>query len=50
MAKLWKNRWVKFSTVSVLYILLCVVWTGNLWMLLGVPIIYDINISRLFYK
>ena len=50
MKRLWSNKWVKFSTVSVLYILLCVVWTGNLWMLLGLPIIYDLYISRLFYK
>ena len=48
--KFWKNKWFKFSTVSVLYILLCVVWTGNLWMLLGLPVIYDLYISKLFYK
>ena len=50
MRKFWSNKWVKFSVVSVLYVLLCVVWTGNLWMLLGLPIIYDIYISKLFYK
>lgn len=50
MRRFWSNKWVKFSVVTVLYILLCVVWTGNLWMLFGVPIIYDIYISRLFYK
>lgn len=50
MKKFWKNKWFKFSTVSILYILLCVVWTGNLWMLLGLPLIYDLYISRLFYK
>ena len=44
------NKWVKFTVVSILYILLCVVWTGNLWMLLGLPVIYDIYISRLFYR
>ena len=48
--KFWKNRWFKFSTVAVLYILVCVVWTGNFWMLLGLPIIYDLYISKLFYK
>ena len=48
--KFWKNKWFKFSAVSVLYILLCVVWTGNLWMLFGLPIIYDLYISKLFYK
>ena len=50
MRKFWSNKWFKFSVVSVLYVLLCVVWTGNLWMLLGLPLIYDLYISRLFYK
>ncbi|MBP3423479.1 MAG: signal peptidase I [Alistipes sp.] len=50
MKRFWSNKWFKFSVVSVLYTLLCVVWTGNLWMLLGLPIIYDIYISKLFYK
>ena len=50
MKMFWKNRWIKFSIISVLYILLFVVWTGNLWMLLGLPLIYDFYISRLFYK
>ena len=48
--KYWSNKWVKFSLVSIAYLLLCVVWTGNLWMLLGLPVIYDIYISRLFYR
>lgn len=46
----FKNRWVKFSLATAAYLLLCVVWTGNLWMLLGLPLIYDIFISKLFYK
>ena len=50
MKRFWTNKWFKFSAVSILYILLCVVWTGNLWMLFGLPIIYDLYISRLFYK
>ncbi len=50
MKRFWSNKWFKFSVVSVLYTLLCVVWTGNLWMLLGLPLIYDLYISRLFYK
>ena len=48
--KYWSNRWIKFTVVSIVYILLCVVWTGNPWMLLGLPIIYDIYISRYFYR
>lgn len=50
MKQFWKNRWVKFGTVAIIYTLLCVIWTGNLWMLLGLPLIYDLYISRLFYK
>ena len=45
-----KNRWVKFSVATIVYILLFVVWTGNLWMLLGLPFIYDYFISRLAYR
>lgn len=45
-----RNKWVKFALVSVIYILLCVVWTGNLWMLLGVAVIYDIYISKYMYR
>ena len=44
------NKWVKFAVASLVYILLCVVWTGNLWMLLGLPVIYDIYVSKLFYR
>ncbi|MBR4850267.1 MAG: signal peptidase I [Alistipes sp.] len=45
-----KNRWVKFAVASIVYILLFVVWTGNLWLLLGLPLIYDHFISRLIYR
>ena len=45
-----KNRWVKFGIATVAYILLFVVWTGNLWLLLGLPLIYDYFISRLIYR
>ena len=50
MKQLLKNKWFKFGVVAVIYTLLTVVWTGNLWMLLGLPLIYDLYISRLFYK
>ena len=45
-----KNRWTKFVIASVVYILLFVVWTGNAWLLLGLPLIYDYFISRLVYR
>ena len=44
------NRWTKFTIASIVYILLFVVWTGNLWLLLGLPFIYDYYISRLAYR
>jgi len=53
MAKLKRilsNRWVKFSLASVIYILWFVVWTGNPWWLLGLPVIYDVYISKLMYR
>lgn len=49
MKKIVSNRWVKFAVAAILYTLLFVVWTGNLWMLLGLPLIYDYFIARLFY-
>ena len=45
-----KNRWTKFTVATILYILLAVVWTGNLWMLLGLPFIFDYFISRYAYR
>ncbi|MFI3320002.1 MAG: signal peptidase I [Rikenellaceae bacterium] len=40
------NKWVGFSLASLLYTLWFVVWTGWLWMLLGLVVIYDIYISK----
>ena len=48
--KIFKSRWFKFAIASIVYILLFVVWTGNLWLLLGLPFIYDYYISRLAYR
>ena len=45
-----KNRWFKFSVVAIIYILWFVVWSRNLWMLLGLPIIFDIYISKLLNR
>lgn len=39
------NRWVKFALVTIVYTLWFVVWSRNLWMLIGLPIIYDIYIQ-----
>ncbi len=45
MKDILRNKWVKFSIVLVVY-LLWVLWVGNAWLLLLVPIIYDVYISR----
>lgn len=47
---LFSNRWFKFSVVTLIYILWFVVWTRSWIMLIGVPIIYDIYISKYFHK
>ncbi|MBP3316908.1 MAG: signal peptidase I [Alistipes sp.] len=44
------NKWVGFALMSMLYVLWFVVWTGNLWLLLGLVVIYDLYISRYFYR
>lgn len=44
------NKWVKFSIASLFYILLFVVWTKAYWSIIGVAIIYDIYISKYYYK
>lgn len=46
MKKLLKNRWFKFAIVAVVYTLWFVVWTKNLWLLLGLPIIFDLYITK----
>ncbi|MDR2885680.1 MAG: signal peptidase I, partial [Rikenellaceae bacterium] len=44
------NKWFKFAIASIIYILWFVVWTGNPWLLLGELLIYDLYISKIFYK
>lgn len=44
------NKWVGFSLAALLYTLWFVVWTGNLWMLLGLPVIFDLYITKFFYR
>ncbi len=46
----FKNRWVGFGLTATLYTLWLVVWTGNLWFLLGLPFIYDIYISKYMHR
>ncbi|MDR0509800.1 MAG: signal peptidase I [Rikenellaceae bacterium] len=50
LSSILKNRWFKFSIVGAIYLPWFVVWTGNPWMLIGLPVIYDIYISKLIYR
>ena len=45
MKKATKTQWILFSIITVLY-LAFVIWDGNYWLLLGVPVIFDIYISK----
>ena len=46
----FRNKWVGFTLASILYILWFVLWTGNWWLLLGEIVIFDLYITRYFYK
>lgn len=46
MKTIFKNRWFRFALVAVVYVLWFVVWTENLWFLLGLPIIFDLYITK----
>jgi len=45
MRKATKKQWITFVLVAILYILF-VVWYGNYWLLLVLPFIFDIYISK----
>ena len=45
MREFLKNRWVKFITVGLLY-LLWVIWLGSYIWILGLAVVYDIYISK----
>ncbi|MBI5219440.1 MAG: S26 family signal peptidase [Bacteroidia bacterium] len=40
-----KNKKVKFGIAAVVY-LLWVIWVGNYWLLLGLPVLFDIYITK----
>ena len=46
----FRNKWVGFILASLLYTLWFVVWTGNLWLLLGLVVIFDLYITKFFYR
>ncbi len=45
MKELLHNRYFKFGVAAVLF-LLWVIWVGNFWLLLGLPIVFDIYVSK----
>jgi len=45
MKDIWKNKWVKFGVYGTAY-LLFVIWNTNYWLLLGLPIIFDIYVTK----
>ena len=45
MLDILKNKYFKFGFVTLIYILF-VIWLRNYWFLLGIPIIYDLYISK----
>ena len=45
-----RNKWVGFAAAATLYTLWLVIWTGNPWMLLGLPVIFDLYITHYFYR
>ncbi len=45
MRKTTKSQWIKFIIISFIY-LLFTVWVGNYWLLLGIPVIFDIYVSK----
>jgi signal peptidase I len=40
-----KNKWVKFFIAAIIFIL-WVIWIGNYWLLLGLPVLFDIYITK----
>ncbi len=45
MIKASKSQWIRFSVVALIYILF-IIWVGNFWWLLLLPLIFDIYISK----
>ncbi|MDR1718709.1 MAG: S26 family signal peptidase [Dysgonamonadaceae bacterium] len=46
MKRATKAQWIKFGIVTLLYVLFTV-WTKNYWLLLGIPVLFDIYISKI---
>ncbi|MEG0500263.1 MAG: signal peptidase I, partial [Rikenellaceae bacterium] len=46
----FSNRWFKFSVAALFYTLIFVVWSQIWWMLIGLIFIYDLYISKIYYR
>jgi signal peptidase I len=40
-----KNKWFKFSVTALIYLLM-MLWIRNFWLVLGLPILFDVHISK----
>jgi signal peptidase I len=45
MMKIFSGKYFNFALAAIIY-LLCVIWIGNYWFLIGLAIIYDIYVSE----
>lgn len=45
MKDIWKNKWAKFGVYGTLY-LLWVIWNTNYWWLIGLPVVFDIYVTK----
>jgi len=45
MNDLFQGKYIRFAIAAVLF-LFVVIWIGNYWLLLGLPVIYDIYVSK----
>ena len=46
MNGIFQSKYFKFGIVAVLYIL-WVIWMGNFWWLFGLPVVYDVYVSKM---
>jgi len=45
VGKILRNKWFKFSIILIITLLM-IIWIGNYWLLLGLPILFDLYISK----
>jgi len=45
MDNIFQRKYIMFAIAAIIYILV-VIWIGNYWLLLGLPVIFDIYISK----